>query len=113
MVAPGTQVNGTILFAQKAADKYSRPRLVLNFSNIVSRNGTVSPLYADMIDVDNARFAGTAVGYIDIQRPSAPRKASNATGDGIVSDGAMTVVKIGPLKALQPNVAQPALKTRQ
>jgi hypothetical protein len=30
LVPPGTKVNGTILFAQKAPDKYSRPRLVLD-----------------------------------------------------------------------------------
>ena len=37
LVSPGTKVNGTVLFAAKAPDKYSRPRLVLDFSNIVHR----------------------------------------------------------------------------
>ncbi len=55
LVPPGTKVNGTILFATKAPDKYSRPRLVLDFSNIVHKDGQVSPLYARVLDVDNAR----------------------------------------------------------
>jgi hypothetical protein len=44
LIPPGTKVNGTILFAAKAPDKYSRPRLVLDFSNIVHRDGKRSPL---------------------------------------------------------------------
>jgi hypothetical protein len=55
VLAPGTRVQATILFAQKAPDKYSRPRLVLDFSNIIHADGTRSPLYARVIDVDNAR----------------------------------------------------------
>ena len=40
LVSPGTKVNGTVLFAAKAPDKYSRPRLVLDFSNILHKNGS-------------------------------------------------------------------------
>jgi hypothetical protein len=55
VIPPGTKVEATVLFAQKAPSKYSRPRLVLDFSNIVHADGTKSPLYARVIDVDNAR----------------------------------------------------------
>jgi ankyrin repeat protein len=55
LIPPGTSVNGTILFAQKAPDKYSRPRLVLDFSNILHKNGERSPLYARVLSMDNAR----------------------------------------------------------
>ncbi len=55
LIPPGTKVNGTILFATKAPDKYSRPRLVLDFSNVMHQDGQVSPLYARVLDVDNAR----------------------------------------------------------
>ena len=55
LIAPGTKINGTVLFAQKAPDKYWRPRLVLDFSNIVHKDGKTSALYARVIDVDNAR----------------------------------------------------------
>ena len=55
LLAPGTKVNGTVLFAQKAPDKYWRPRLVLDFSNIVYRDGSRSPLYARVLNVDDAR----------------------------------------------------------
>jgi hypothetical protein len=43
-------------------------------------------------------FAGTATGYQDVQRPNAPKKLQNATGDDIETDGIMTVVQIGPAK---------------
>jgi len=78
VVAPGTELNGTILFAQKAPDKYSRPRLVLDFSNIVSRNGTVSPLYAHVIDVDNARETISNNEIQGIVQPHASTKVSIA-----------------------------------
>ncbi len=55
ILPPGTKINGTVLFAKKAPDKYSRPRLVLDFSNVVHSNGQVSPLYARVMTVDNAR----------------------------------------------------------
>ena len=55
LVAPGTKVNGTVLFASKAPHKYSRPRLVLDFSNIAHKDGQRTPLYARVLDVDNAR----------------------------------------------------------
>lgn len=57
LVAPGTKVDGTILFAQKAPGKYSRPRLVLDFSNIIHQDVQKSPVYARVLDVDNAREA--------------------------------------------------------
>jgi hypothetical protein len=42
-----------------------------------------------------AAFCGTATGYVDVNRPAAPRRAANATGDSIVTDGIMTVVQVG------------------
>ena len=39
LVPPGAKVNGTVLFATKAPDKYSRPRMVLDFSNILHKTG--------------------------------------------------------------------------
>lgn len=78
VVAPGTQVNGTILFAQKAPDKYSRPRIVLDFSNIVNRNGAVSSLYAHVIDVDNARETISNNEIQGIVQPHATTKVSIA-----------------------------------
>ena len=43
LIPPGTAINGTILFAQKAPEKYSRPRLVLDFSNVLHKAGGKSP----------------------------------------------------------------------
>ena len=75
VVPPGTKVEATVLFAQKASSKYSRPRLVLDFSNIVHANGTKSPLYARAIDVDNARETVRNNEIIGIIQPHASTKA--------------------------------------
>jgi hypothetical protein len=78
ILAPGTKVNGTILFAQKAPDKYSRPRLVLDFSNVLPKNNQRSPLYARVIDVDNARETVRNNEILGIVQPHASTKASLA-----------------------------------
>jgi hypothetical protein len=78
VVPPGTRVNGTILFAQKAPDKYSRPRVVLDFSNIVHENGRRSPLYSRVLDVDNARETVRNNEILGIIQPHASRKVSVA-----------------------------------
>ncbi|MGH9596120.1 MAG: LssY C-terminal domain-containing protein [Edaphobacter sp.] len=75
VIPPGTKVDGTILFAQKAASKYARPRLVLDFSNIVHADGAKSPLYTRVIDVDNARETVRNNEIIGIVQPHASTKA--------------------------------------
>ncbi|HEX4167828.1 MAG TPA: LssY C-terminal domain-containing protein [Bryobacteraceae bacterium] len=76
LLSPGTQVNGTILFAQKAPDKYSRPRLVLDFSNITYKDGHRAPLYARVLGVDNARETVRNNEILGIIQPHASTKAS-------------------------------------
>jgi hypothetical protein len=78
VIAPGTKVQATVLFAQKAPDKYSRPRLVLDFSNIIHADGTRSPLYARVIDVDNARETVRNNEILGIIQPHASTKGSIA-----------------------------------
>jgi len=78
LVPPGTRVNGTILFAQKAPDKYSQPRLVLDFSNIIHKNGEQSPLYTRVLDVDNARETVRNNEILGIIQPHASKKSSIA-----------------------------------
>jgi hypothetical protein len=78
VLPPGAKVNGTILFATKAPDKYSRPRLVLDFSNIMHKDGTKSPLYARVIDVDNARETVRNNEILGIIQPHAGKKAGLA-----------------------------------
>src|SRR5437667_5255041 len=78
LLAPGTKVNGTVLFAQKAPDKYSRPRLVLDFSNIVHANGQHSPLYARVLSVDDARETVRNNEILGIIQPHASTKTSLA-----------------------------------
>jgi LssY-like putative type I secretion system component LssY/ankyrin repeat protein len=76
LLAPGTKINGTVLFAQKAPNKYWRPRLVLDFSNIVYRDGSQSPLYARVLSVDNARETVRNNEILGIIQPHAAGKAS-------------------------------------
>ncbi len=78
LIPPGTKVNGTILFASKAPDKYSRPRLVLDFSNILHKDGKRSPLYARVLDVDNARETIRNNEILGIVQPHATSKVSVA-----------------------------------
>jgi hypothetical protein len=78
LIPPGTAINGTILFAQKAPDKYSRPRLVLDFSNILHKDGGKSPLYARVLDVDNARETVRNNEILGIIQPHASGKLSVA-----------------------------------
>ena len=102
VVPPGTKVEATVLFAQKASSKYSRPRLVLDFSNIVHANGTRSPLYARVIDVDNARETVRNNEIIGIIQPHASTKA------GLVLAGpryGSTPSPATPSKAPPPSMA--------
>jgi LssY C-terminus/Ankyrin repeats (many copies) len=78
LIPPGTKINGTILFAQKAPDKYSRPRLVLDFANILHKNGKRSALYARVLDVDNARETIRNNEILGIIQPHASKKVSIA-----------------------------------
>jgi hypothetical protein len=78
LVPPGTKVNGTVLFAAKAPDKYSRPRMVLDFSNIVHKSGQKTPLYARVLDVDNARETVRNNEILGIIQPHASTKVSLA-----------------------------------
>jgi ankyrin repeat protein len=78
LIPPGTAINGTILFAQKAPDKYSRPRLVLDFSNVLHKSGGKSPLYARVLDVDNARETVRNNEILGIIQPHASNKLSIA-----------------------------------
>lgn len=78
LVPPGTKVTGTVLFAQKAPDKYSRPRLVLDFSNVVHSNGQTSALYARVLNVDNARETVRNNEILGIVQPHASTKQSLA-----------------------------------
>ena len=43
-------------------------------------------------------FAVPAVSYADIDRPAAPRKLANATGDAIVTDGKISVLQLASVK---------------
>jgi LssY C-terminus len=78
LIPPGTKINGTVLFAQRAPDKYWRPRLVLDFSNIVHKDGTTSPLYSRVIDVDNARETVRNNEVLGIIQPHVSGKVSVA-----------------------------------
>jgi hypothetical protein len=74
VIPPGTKVEATVLFAQKAPSKYARPRLVLDFSNIIHADGTRTPLYARVIDVDNARETVRNNEILGIVQPHASTK---------------------------------------
>ncbi len=78
LLAPGTKIDGTVLFAQKAPSKYARPRLVLDFSNILHRDGSKSALYTRVLSVDNARETVRNNEIFGIVQPHASGKMSLA-----------------------------------
>jgi hypothetical protein len=39
-------------------------------------------------------FIRTAVAYADVERPAAPKRATNATGDQLLTDGRMSVLEL-------------------
>jgi hypothetical protein len=94
VVPPGTRVQATVLFAQKASSKYARPRLVLDFSNIIHADGTRSPLYARVIDVDNARETVRNNEILGIIQPHASTKTGYVlAGLGIINPIAGYTIK--------------------
>jgi hypothetical protein len=94
ILTPGTKIEGTVLFAEKAPDKYSRPRIVIDFSNVVHRNGVKSPLYARVLAVDNARETVRNNEIIGIVQPHASSKVSMAfSAVGMVHPAAGYAVK--------------------
>ena len=97
LIPPGTSINGTILFAQKAPDKYSRPRIVLDFSNVLHKAGGKSPLYAHVLDVDNARETVRNNEILGIIQPHASSKFSIA----IAALGATNPIAGYTLKSVQ------------
>jgi hypothetical protein len=58
----------------------------------------------DWVETD-LLFAGTGTAYADVERPAAPKKLSNATGDVIVTDGKVSVVQLAIPK--EPAAAAP------
>ena len=78
LVAPGTKVRGVVLFAQRAPDKYWRPRLVLNFAKIVNPDGSLSDLHSRVLNVDNARETVRNNEIFGIIQPHANSKTSLA-----------------------------------
>jgi len=74
LIAPGTIIDGTVLFAQKAPNKYDRPRIVLDFSNVPHNPGKRSPLYLRVLEVENARETVRNNEIIGIVQPHASTK---------------------------------------
>ncbi len=94
VLTPGTKIEGTVLFAEKAPDKYSRPRVVIDFSNVVHKNGVKSPLYARVLAVDNARETVRNNEIIGIVQPHASSKVSLAfSAVGMVHPAAGYAIK--------------------
>jgi hypothetical protein len=58
-------------------------------------------------------FVGTATACADVDRPAAPRKAANATGDDIVTDGKMSVVELAMTKTPSGETGTPVLTPRK
>jgi len=77
--------------------------------DIATQNSAAGTKWTHRIDphVDRERewvqtdllFVGTGVAYVNIDRPTAPKKLGNATGDTIVTDGKIAVVQMVKVKS--------------
>jgi hypothetical protein len=54
-IGAGTRIEGTVLNAQRAPNKYQQSQLEIDFCNIIHSSGAVTPIAALLSDVDNAR----------------------------------------------------------
>ena len=97
LIAPGTVIEGTVLFAQKAPNKYDRPRLVLDFSNVPHKNGKSSPLYLRVLAVDNARETVRNNEIIGIVQPHVSSKVGLVVG----AAGALNPIAGAAIKGTQ------------
>jgi len=90
--------------------------------DIATTNGAGGTKWGHRIDthVDRERdwietdllFIGTAKAYADVERPQAPQKTANATGDEMLTDGKMSVVLLATAPPAQQTASAPALKPR-
>ncbi len=96
LIAPGTIINGTVLFAQKAPNKYDRPRIVLDFSNLPHKDGK-SPMYLRVLDVDNARETVRNNEIIGIVQPH----VSSKVGLAVSAVGSINPIAGAALKGTQ------------
>ena len=109
----------------KLAKKYNGREVWVGAAthDIATTNSRAGTKWSHRIDphVDRERdwvetdllFVGTATAYVDVDRPHAPRQASNATGDDIVTDGKMSVVELAAMKNPVQETSAPVLKPRQ
>ncbi len=97
LIPPGEIIDGTVLFAQKAPNKYDRPRIVLDFSNLPHKYGSKTPLYLRVLDVDNARETVRNNEIIGIVQPH----ASSKLGLALSAAGAINPIAGGALKGIQ------------
>jgi hypothetical protein len=51
----------------------------------------------DWVETD-LLYIGTATAYADVDRPTAPKKSANATGDRILTDGKMSILELAAPK---------------
>jgi hypothetical protein len=97
LIEPGAIIDGTVLFAQKAPNKYDRPRIVLDFSNVPHKDGSRSPLYLRVLDVDNARETIRNNEIIGIVQPH----VSSKVGLAVSAVGAVNPIAGAALKGAQ------------
>jgi hypothetical protein len=99
----------------EAALQRAEPWVGAATHDIATMNSRAATKWTHRIDphVDRERdwvmtdllFVGTANAYVDVDRPHAPKKTKNATGDNILTDGKLSVVELrpaGPMRASVP-----------
>lgn len=70
IIAPGTKIEGTVMYARKSPNRFERSQLVLDFANLINADGTKSRLSLQVADVDNARETVESNRIIGVNYPN-------------------------------------------
>lgn len=70
IIAPGTKIEGTVMYTSKSHNRFERSQLVLDFANLVGADGTKSRLSLQVAGVDNARETVESNRIIGVNYPN-------------------------------------------
>lgn len=79
VIAPGTKLEGTVLYTHRSTNRFERSQLVLDFVNLINADGTKSQLALNVTEVENSREKVESGRIIGVSYPNnalAQRKVS-------------------------------------
>ncbi|MEW6363936.1 MAG: LssY C-terminal domain-containing protein [Acidobacteriota bacterium] len=93
VVAPGTPVEGSMMLARRAKDKYQQAVMFLDFANLVHANGQRTRLATRVVEVDNSRETVHSGWIVGAPFPNSVLSKVGMVGSGI----GYAVPLVGPI----------------